>query len=116
MSSTELVHVTEHVAPSSTGRGLGVLATAALLVADNVGTGVLALPGQIANIGRLWGLLLLVIMVAPNVYAGLLLHRAASMSRRARSTRAPIVRRCCARTACATTRRSPRRSTGPPAS
>ena len=59
--------------------GLSVLATTALLIADNVGTGVLALPGQIANIGRVWGMLLLVVMVVPNVFAGMLLHRAASM-------------------------------------
>ena len=58
---------------------LGVFATVALIVADNVGTGMLALPGQIAKLGRATGLCLLVTMLIPNLYAALLLHRAATI-------------------------------------
>ena len=71
----------EHGLPASSHStaGLGLLAATALIIADNVGTGVLALPGQIANVGRLPGLCLLLVMIVPNVYAGLLLHRAADI-------------------------------------
>jgi len=55
---------------------LSVLATASLLVADVVGTGILALPGEVAVIGG-GGLLFLVLQFPLNMYIGSLLNAAA---------------------------------------
>ena len=59
------------------------MAAACLLIADNVGTGVLALPGQAVALGsRATGVLMVVVMAPLCWYMGVALHRAATLIER----------------------------------
>ena len=71
------------VASRAEPTGLGLSAATALIIADNVGTGVFALPGQVAKLGRVAGLCALALMLVPNLGAALMLHRAAAIVERA---------------------------------
>ena len=55
---------------------LSVVGTATLLVADCVGTGILALPGYVATLGRGPGLAFIAANLAVNVFAGGILDHA----------------------------------------
>ena len=68
----------ENAPPSRPDARLGVPATAALLVADVVGTGVLALPRNVRAVGLPFGLAFLVAQVPLNQLAGAMLDRAAA--------------------------------------
>ena len=57
---------------------LGVLATSSLLIADVVGTGILALPGAVSTIGFGGGLAFLAAQLPLNLYIGSLLNAAAA--------------------------------------
>lgn len=64
-------------------RKISVIAAAILLVADNVGTGILALPGQAAALGgRAVGIALIIAFAPLCWYAGVALHRAATLIER----------------------------------
>ena len=65
----------ENAPPSRPDARLGVPATAALLVADVVGTGVLALPRNVRAVGLPFGLAFLVAQVPLNQLAGAMLDR-----------------------------------------
>ena len=61
--------------------GISVPTAAVLLIADNIDTGILALPGQAAALGgRLYGSLLILGMAPLCWYAGIALHRAATLT------------------------------------
>ena len=65
-------------APSITKRKMGVLTSAWLIVAEIVGTGVLALPGNVAVVGLGPGLAFIVVNLIVNLYVGDLLNQAAT--------------------------------------
>ena len=81
--TTERQQSGEAVEPESTpstGTGISVLAGAVLLVADNVGTGVLGLPGQAAALGGQAAGTCVIIAMAPLCwYMGVALHRSATL-------------------------------------
>ncbi len=64
---------------SNNSNGLTVLSTAALFVADVVGTGILALPYNVRVVlGSGWGILFLLINLPINIYAAYMLHETAT--------------------------------------
>ena len=74
MSSVALIEE----ARESTSQRLSVSATAALLVADVVGTGILALPSNVHTVGMAFGIAFIAAQVPLNQFAGKLLCGAAS--------------------------------------
>jgi hypothetical protein len=64
---------------SNNSNGLTVLSTAALFVADVVGTGILALPYNVRVVlGSGWGILFLLMNLPINIYAAYMLHETAT--------------------------------------
>ena len=74
-SSSDEASASSYVDPSS--NDLTIWPGAALIVADCMGTGILALPNDLKVLG-IFGLIFLVINLPINFYAGDILHKAAS--------------------------------------
>jgi len=64
--------------PSSTHNLLSLHAAAALLVAENVGTGVLGIPGFVHTLGWTYGIAFVLLQIPLNLFAGSELDRVAT--------------------------------------
>lgn len=63
------------VETAHTARRTGWLATAALIIADIVGTGVLSLPGAFASLGMVYGVVALIVCYPLNFFSGYQLNK-----------------------------------------
>jgi len=61
------------ILPVKASSGLGIVRAALLLIAESVGSGVLALPGQAAHVGAGWFAAFFLLNIAANLFAGYLL-------------------------------------------
>jgi len=65
---------------SKSSKGLSVISSSALIVADVVGTGVLALPNDLRIVlGNVWGIMFVLLNLPINLYAGYLLNESARL-------------------------------------
>ncbi|GAX29017.1 hypothetical protein FisN_7Hh392 [Fistulifera solaris] len=66
--------IDSNYSPGTTSHLLNVGQAALLLTAECLGTGLLALPGNIATLGSFWGFFFLIMQLPINLYAGTILH------------------------------------------